>query len=369
VHAQYGSIQPNNGLIREESHASGSPEKRNKLSETQSRHHRKHSSTTLKTVRIRVNIFNITDIDTTNHQFRCEFFLEASWTDFRLKGPKSPSDVDWTKEWHPDLQFVNQIDKTDNEPEIWYAIFDDFPDKPTEPAVVCQRLRLHGTFLEHLELDDFPLDTQPLHIVIRSAHTSDRVRLVPNRNPKYHSIVQNTYFVLSDEYQLSRHVILETSETAPELSCSGLTYGELAVSCTVRRHIGYYVWNVMVPTFLITVMAFTSFVIPWDDTADRLQVNLTLCLTTIAFKIFVADKLPTVNYLTMLDKYILFSFVILACIVACNALVASCFLQLLPEHEMPLWDARCMYLMLAFFATGNVVVVVHTLRLQCLPFH
>ena len=57
--------------------------------------------------------------------------------------------------------------------------------------------------------------------------------------------------------------------------------------------------------FLITALTFTTFVVEADAIADRVQITLTLLLTSVAFKYYVQQFVPTVSYLTFLEKYIL----------------------------------------------------------------
>ena len=56
---------------------------------------------------------------------------------------------------------------------------------------------------------------------------------------------------------------------------------------------------------LITALTFTSFAVGVDSIGDRIQITLTLLLTSVAFKYYVQKFVPTVSYLTFMDKYIL----------------------------------------------------------------
>ena len=56
---------------------------------------------------------------------------------------------------------------------------------------------------------------------------------------------------------------------------------------------------------LITALTFTSFAVGADSTGDRIQITLTLLLTSVAFKYHVQQFVPAVSYLTFMDKYIL----------------------------------------------------------------
>ncbi len=76
---------------------------------------------------------------------------------------------------------------------------------------------------------------------------------------------------------------------------------------------------------MITAMTLTSFIIPSNSLADRMSVNLTLLLTAVAFKFVVSQSLPHISYLTLLDKYVLTSFVMLFFVVVEN--VAASLLE------------------------------------------
>ena len=57
--------------------------------------------------------------------------------------------------------------------------------------------------------------------------------------------------------------------------------------------------------------------------ADRCTVTLTLLLTAVAFKLVIADSLPKVAYVTKLDAYISFGFVLLSILMIENAVIAT----------------------------------------------
>jgi hypothetical protein len=78
----------------------------------------------------------------------------------------------------------------------------------------------------------------------------------------------------------------------------------------------YYMYKI----FLINTLAFLwSLAIFFDDPADlmgRMGTTITLFLASVAFLFVVNDKLPKVSYLTILDKLILVSFVLLFAVAA-----------------------------------------------------
>lgn len=86
-----------------------------------------------------------------------------------------------------------------------------------------------------------------------------------------------------------------------------------------ERRAAYYMWNIGLPNFLLSLLVFTSFAIERQDLADRLSVTLTLVLTSVAFKYMVSQELPRISYLTLLDVYVLVSFTFLALVGGQNA--------------------------------------------------
>ena len=70
-------------------------------------------------------------------------------------------------------------------------------------------------------------------------------------------------------------------------------------------------FNMLFALFVVDCMVFSAHGVPIGDLADRLSVNLTLLLTAMAFKFVLSDTLPPTPYLTTMEKYVLFTFVVL----------------------------------------------------------
>ena len=71
----------------------------------------------------------------------------------------------------------------------------------------------------------------------------------------------------------------------------------------VSRNPGYYIINVYLFNFLITILSLTLFVIDIKSAERRISGTFTLILTSFSFKIVTSKTLPTISYLTSLDKY------------------------------------------------------------------
>ena len=89
------------------------------------------------------------------------------------------------------------------------------------------------------------------------------------------------------------------------------------------RKPGYYISNAIFLIFLITLCALTLFAIDPKLPHNRFQTTLTLILTSVSFKWVINRSLPTVSYLTSLDKYSSVSIFYLFLICVWHAIVGS----------------------------------------------
>lgn len=97
------------------------------------------------------------------------------------------------------------------------------------------------------------------------------------------SILRNQFTLITD-FDLSGPFML------PEADSDRKRYPLLHMYFVGERRAAYYIWNIALPNFLLSMLVFTSFAIPKEDLADRLSVTLTLVLTSVAFKYMVAQE-------------------------------------------------------------------------------
>ena len=91
------------------------------------------------------------------------------------------------------------------------------------------------------------------------------------------------------------------------------------VKLQVRRFASYYVQNIVLIMALLSIMGLLCYAMEPDNIGDRLSTNFTLILTIVAFKLVLAQSLPKVAYNTLIDWYMIASFVTLTinCVVCC----------------------------------------------------
>ena len=98
---------------------------------------------------------------------------------------------------------------------------------------------------------------------------------------------------------------------------------KFVASCFCSRRPGYYLTNVYSFNLLITVLSLTLFAIESKMSQNRISGTFTLILTSFSFKIVTSKTLPTISYLTSLDKYQIINIVYLGMCCVWHAVCAT----------------------------------------------
>jgi hypothetical protein len=132
----------------------------------------------------------------------------------------------------------------------------------------------------------------------------DQVRLVPN--------VSHTGF--SEDFELPEWRILEVTNHVEAVSVirSDVLFDRSVVAIEIARESGFYLWKVMLPLFIIVAISWSVFWMSDERFAGRSRISATGVLTIVAYQFVMAEDLPRVAYLTVMDKIMILSFGLLA---------------------------------------------------------
>lgn len=211
---------------------------------------------------------------------------------------------------------------------------------------------MKATFKTAMQLHSFPFDHQKLTIKLMSDWPLDVVEFVKDMSIK--DSIRIDTFTGHHEWSLHKHVIAHSVEEDRAKTGSHRQYPIYHITTHVQRKPAYYMWNVALVIFLILGLSFTSFSVEADAPADRLSVTVTLLLTAVAFKFVVSSSLPTISYLTLLDKYVLWSLIFQCLMVVQNA-VAVIFQK---RNISDIFDYACMGVLGGFVLIGNIIFII-----------
>uniref|UniRef100_A0A1I8I915 Neur_chan_memb domain-containing protein n=1 Tax=Macrostomum lignano TaxID=282301 RepID=A0A1I8I915_9PLAT len=111
----------------------------------------------------------------------------------------------------------------------------------------------------------------------------------------------------TDEQEWSLHTHVEASKTSVISDSQIGPRQRPAVQFSTRatRRATFYVVNIWFVSFILCMLALCVFGIDRQNLQGRLQLSFILLLTTVTFKFVIANHIPRVSYLTMLDKAVM----------------------------------------------------------------
>jgi len=246
-------------------------------------------------VYVRISIVRIGDIDTVRQEFQCEIYMRLRWTEEKFKhmDDSEKNRTTWESMWDP-RHFFNNATKLDENKTV-----KEFRD----PQVVY-RCYVTGIFKEVFTINNFPFDYQKLSLLLSAKCLADQVTFL--KDPEKEDNIRTENFFAPQEWNLCSHVLTESKKSEEKTGASSNRYPHYEIRMNVRRQYKFYIDNVFLVMFLITTLSFGSFAVEADATVGRIKISLTLLLTSVAFKYYVQQFVPTVSYLTLIDKYILY---------------------------------------------------------------
>ncbi|XP_025092548.1 uncharacterized protein LOC112562932 isoform X2 [Pomacea canaliculata] len=287
-----------------------------------------------------VQFFKVGEIDTLKEQYTADVIVRARWREPSLDGqlsetldkgeaelyrnPKLAESMGSIKQgdmlepgkyWNPKLYIENAYG--DPKENFRYRVM--FNEKGE--AFISEKRTIKGTFMENLELDDFPFDVQDLTVTVASEFPSTEVELIEDSDNRH--MVNKQSFVDEQEWYLYCHTQCTKWELKIDPVDDAAKRSAISVKCRAARRPGYFVWNIFIVTFLICSLSFATFSVDKSLPQNRLQLAFTLMLTSVAFKSVVNQSLPRISYLTYMDKYLLASMIMMSGVCAWHAVVIT----------------------------------------------
>jgi hypothetical protein len=240
---------------------------------------------------IKIGIFFV-DVQTINDKkqtFTCNVIFQFSWKDPRLSEQSlgrslERCNITLDEIWHPDIVTMNLV-KGD-------AYGENTTIDEQGNVVFTRRLR-NAEFFFDLAFEDFPFDTQVLHIIYG---TADEVTLAFDSES---TGIRKKLSIDGWDIDL-KEAVLTSEQIDPYESIARLDFQLLA-----KRHPGYYLWKVIFPLCLIVLMAWSVFWIDPTQLGPQLGLSTATVFTLIAFRFSLGFFMPHVSYFSRLDFFVL----------------------------------------------------------------
>jgi len=105
---------------------------------------------------------------------------------------------------------------------------------------------------------------------------------------------------------------------------AGLGSSVFAVSLDLSRKSFFMVRLVILPLMIIVVLSWSVFWMDRSSLGDRMSVSLVGILTAVAYQLMVSEVMPHIAYVTLMNAFLSFSFLVMSATVAVNLAVANC---------------------------------------------
>jgi len=218
---------------------------------------------------------------------------------------------------------------------IHLVIEDDFT------VVAVRPTRITGYFFNEYLLHNYPFDSQILDVELKTKRMPQNVCSYSRANTKARDMKprvrdtewmhesEHTYHTFEPDKKLADfeggrkmqvNIKSGTSFKRPQLSTAmsatthaGMSPGEpgrfcLTVKATFQRHYSVHLFRVGFVMALFSLAAVTTMMPHCDSSMERITLLVTLMLTATTYSLVVAESLPTLPYLTIIDKYVLGTF-------------------------------------------------------------
>ena len=269
---------------------------------------------------IRAGIFveDLRDINAVQSSYHFRGVVTVSWCDPRLA-------FDPDDEGIPERVYFGPEAEAQSE-KIWTAR--GFPVNQVDELQITERairIRNDGTVSADLnvsvrlatnyDLRRFPFDRQQLTLELESfAWNEDELVFVADAT--------STGF--DDDFDIPEWTItgVRAHEERAIVIRSAKPFSRLVLTIDIERKSGFYLWKVLLPLLIIVALSWSIFWMVDERFGIRVRSSSTGILTIVAYQFVVSQDLPRIGYLTMMDKIMIVSFMMLAITVLESYLVS-----------------------------------------------
>lgn len=241
-------------------------------------------------VSVGVRMEDLMEINDINQTLSGDFIIVLRWEDPRLS-QLNKCEVPLSEIWSPGLVFINSGRKFANRPK-------EVNIGPGGRVEYIQRYS--GAFATYHNLKDFPFDKQTFRISLIPLELSEKdIQLVVDKDVTGRRALLNIsdWDIKGVDGTIGRQYIAFTNRYYPRYD----------FNISASRVEAYYVWKTIIPLCLIVAMSWCVFWINPAQFGTQIGLSATSMLTLIAFIFATTNMVPRLGYLTVLDRFIVAS--------------------------------------------------------------
>ncbi|KAF0039373.1 hypothetical protein F2P81_007608 [Scophthalmus maximus] len=245
-------------------------------------------------VTLQITLSQIKDMDERNQVLIAYLWIRQTWHDAYLKWNKEDYDglevihIPSSLVWRPDLVLYSKAD-------------DDF----SGPMDTNVRLRYNGEITWDapaitksscvVDVSYFPFDSQECKLTFGSwTYNGNQVDIIMGMDSG-----DLSDFVENVEWKC--HGMPATKNVIMYGCCSD-PYPDITYTVLLQRRSSFYIFNLLLPCFLISFLAPLGFYLP-ADSGEKVSLGVTVLLALTVFQLMVAESMPPSESVPLIGKY------------------------------------------------------------------
>ncbi|XP_033108432.1 neuronal acetylcholine receptor subunit alpha-3-like isoform X2 [Anneissia japonica] len=269
------------------------------------------------------------------------------WNPKRFNGTsilRVPSD----RVWRPDIVLYNSVNEEDYRSPLPITIQYDGTVSYLTPYIYICYCKVDLTF--------YPFDTQICRMKFGSwAHDKLQVDII--------SAVTKGEI---DSYQPNGEwdlIDIDINREEDKFSCCPNAYSTLTFSLKVKRNSDFYIYNLILPYLMISLLSIFVFYLP-PDSGEKMTLSITVMLSLVVFNQLVFASIPPASDGTfpIIGKYFIVMIAMVALSVIMSVISLHIFHQQSSLQKMPKWLHTFLFSFLARIICNCTAPVQATIR-------
>lgn len=204
----------------------------------------------------------------------------------------------------PNLIFKNKVQDFENISTKYILEYTPKYEDEESFTTITKSVSASSQFQVDFDFKSFPFDKQYLKFEIENNDLF---------NPVVLDWSWNMPEQIQDFYSLR---LLEWKKTDIDINYQevtnilhGISHDSLEIIFIIERYFDYFLFKIILPIFLILILAWSTFWISAREIESRLTVSVVCFLSLVAYTFVIDESIPKLSYLTVMDVIVLLAYI------------------------------------------------------------